>query len=469
MNDQDLLQRIVQRCGEASVVAPQDAAERVLNLRGEKFSAVPLLRPASTDEVVFIVRLAREAGRALVPVGGASGLVDALKTTGDGQWYLSLERMRSIERLDADSRLAVVQAGVVLQTLQDAAAAQGLLFAVDLGARGSATVGGLIATNAGGERVLRFGMMREQVLGLEVVTADGQVLDLMAEVLKNNAGYDLKQLFIGSEGTLGIVTRAVMRLRSAFESHDAAWLALPDLARLPAVLGRLERGLGGTLSAFELMWPAFVDAMCGGEGSPHRCPVGPGAAGHVLIESEGGHAADDHQRFEAVLGELFEDGLIADAMVAQSEADRHALWAIRNDIPRLARQLHPFVAFDVSVTIAQMAALVDELRAALSARWPLARLVVFGHVADNNLHVAAGIGADTPREAKAIAEIVYGAVVARRGSISAEHGIGLDKREALAKHLDAPVLALMQRMKALLDPQGLLNPGKVLAPVAAEA
>lgn len=462
MNEQELLRRIVQHCGEACVVEPTDTAKRVLNLRGETFSAVPLLRPANTDEVVFIVKLAREAGRSLVPVGGASGLVDALKTTGEGQWYLSLERMRQIERLDPDSRLAVVQAGVVLQTLQDAAAAKRLLFAVDLGARGSATVGGMIATNAGGERVLRFGMMREQVLGLEVVTADGQVLDLMAEVLKNNAGYDLKQLFIGSEGTLGIVTRAVVRLRSAFASHDAAWLALPQLARLPTVLARLERGLGGTLSAFELMWPEFVNAMCGGDGSVHRCPVGLDAAGHILIESEGGHATDDHQRFEAVLGALLEEGLIADAMIAQSDADRQALWAIRNDIPRLARHMAPPLAFDVSVAIGQMAGIVDELRTTLTARWPGACLVVFGHVADNNLHIVVNIGADTMRESKAIAEVVYRAVVARRGSISAEHGIGVEKRAALATHLSAPVLEQMRRLKGLMDPHGLLNPGKVL-------
>ncbi|WP_298210337.1 FAD-binding oxidoreductase [Acidovorax sp.] len=464
MTDTELLHRIVRHCGEACVVAPTETAQRTLNLRGEAFSAVPLLRPSSTEEVVFIVKLARQAGRALVPVGGATGLVDALKTTGEGQWYLSLERMRQIERLDADSRLAVVQAGVVLQTLQDAAAAQGLLFAVDLGARGSATVGGLIATNAGGERVLRFGMMREQVLGLEVVTADGQVLDLMAEVLKNNAGYDLKQLFIGSEGTLGIVTRAVVRLRSAFESHDAAWLALPDLERLPAVLTRLERGLGGTLSAFELMWPEFVTAMCGAADSPHRCPVGIEAAGHVLIESEGGHAADDHARFETVLGALLEEGLIADAMIAQSDADRQALWALRNDIPRLARHMFPPVAFDVSVAIGQMAGVVDELRATLTSRWPDARLVVFGHVADNNLHIVVNTGVNTLRESKAIAEVVYRAVVARCGSISAEHGIGMEKRAALATHLPAPVLEQMRRLKALMDPQGLLNPGKVLEP-----
>ena len=462
-SDGPFLERVVQRCGPAAVLSPEDTAQRVLNLRGERFAAAPLLRPASTDEVVFMVQLAREAGRALVPVGGATGLVDALKTTGDGQWYLSLERMRAIERIDPVSRVAVVQAGVVLQTLQDAAAAENLLFAVDLGARGSATVGGLIATNAGGERVLRFGMMREQVLGLEVVTADGQVLDLMAEVLKNNAGYDLKQLFIGSEGTLGIVTRAVLRLRTAFHAHDAAWLALGDLRHVPEVLARLERGLGGTLSAFELMWPEFVDAMCAGPAAPHRRPVGaPDAPAHVLVEAEGGDVASDHERFERVLGELLASGLIADAAIAQSDTERRALWALRNDIPQLVKTFYPPVGFDVSVPVAQMADYVDELRTHLSARWPQARLAVFGHVADNNLHVVVTLGAATLTESKAVAEVVYAGVATRRGSISAEHGVGLEKREALARHLPAPVLEQMRQLKRWMDPEGRLNPGKML-------
>ncbi len=469
-DDQPFLTRILQRCGPAVLVAPEDAALRQLNLRGETFSAVALLRPASTAEVAFIVQIAREAGRALVPVGGATGLVDALKTTCEGQWYLSLERMRRIERIDPNSRVAVVESGVVLQALQDAAADQDMLFAVDLGARGSATVGGLISTNAGGERVLRFGMMREQVLGLEVVTADGQVLDLMAEVRKDNAGYDLKQVFIGREGTLGIVTRAVLRLRPAFRSSDAAWLALSDLDRLPQVLNRLESGLGGTLSAFELMWPDFVNVMTMAPGSKHRCPVGTdGVAAHLLIEAEGGNAESDHERFEGVLERLLEGGLVQDAVVAQSEGERDALWAIRNDIPELVRHMFPPVGFDVSVPVAQMVAYVNELRASLSARWPQARLVVFGHVADNNLHVVVNLGVDTMTHAKAIAELVYQGVVARNGSISAEHGIGLDKREALANHIPAPVLRQMRQLKQWMDPACLLNPGKVLTVAVAEA
>ena len=458
----DALQAIRQRCGAAALVAPADAAGRRISPGGDLLAAVPLLRPAGTDEVAFMVRQVQAAGGALVPLGGASGLAGGLKPVTGQEWYLSLERMRAIEEIDPVSRIVVVQAGVVLQTLQDAVAEQGLLFAVDLGARGSATVGGLVATNAGGERVLRFGMMREQVLGLEVVLADGTVLDLMDRVLKNNAGFDLKQLFIGSEGTLGIVTRAVLRLRPAFAGHDAAFLSLRSLADLPRLLTRLEAGLGGTLSAFELMWPEFLQTMTEGAGAQHRMPLGPGAAGYLLVEAEGGNPETDQTRFMAVLEQLLEDGVIADAAVAQSEAERKGFWALRNDIARLILTWSPLVAFDVSVPIAQMSSYVDDTRAALCLRWPQARLLVFGHVADNNLHLVVTLGAETAAQSAAVGDVVYAGVRARRGSISAEHGIGLDKRDALAISRPQEVMALMRQMKRWLDPHALLNPGKVI-------
>lgn len=459
--DDAVLARIAERCGAAAVVPAAETVTRALNLRGDTFARLPLIRPASTAEVAFVVRLAREAGKSVIPVGGATGLVDALRSATGREWYLSLERMRRIERIEQDSRVAVVEAGVVLQTLQETAAERGLLFAVDLGGRGSATIGGLISTNAGGERVLRFGMMREQVLGLEVVTAKGEVLDLMAEVLKNNAGYDLKQLFIGSEGTLGIVTRAVLRLRPAFVGHHCAMLGL-DLENVPRTLAALERDLGGTLSACELMWPEFIELMTEGADAPHRRPLGTRCEAYLLIEAEGGDPDGDRRRFVEVLESMLEGRLIRDATVAQSEGERQAFWAIRNDIPRLARVLAGGVGFDVSVPIAAMAAYVAELRAAVAQEWPQARVVVFGHVADNNLHIAVTLGSETEAHAKRIADCVYRGVTARRGSISAEHGIGLQKRDALHARLPAPVLALMRQLKSSFDPDGVLNPGKVV-------
>ncbi len=461
MGDDAVLARVVERCGAAAVVPAAETATRLLSLRGDTFAELPMLRPANTAEVAFMVHLAREAKKSIIPVGGATGLVDALRPGTGREWYLSLERMRRIERIEQDSRIAVVEAGVVLQTLQQAAAERGLLFAMDLGARGSATVGGLISTNAGGERVLRFGMMREQVLGLEVVTANGEILDLMAEVLKNNAGYDLKQLFIGSEGTLGIVTRAALRLRPGFGGHHCAMLGL-DLARLPQALARLEQGLGGTLSACELMWPEFLGLMTEQGDAPHRRPLETPCEAYLLVEAEGADPDSDHKRFVQVLETMLEADVIRDAAVAQSEGERQALWAIRNDIPRLSRVLGRPVGFDVSVPIAGMAAYVAELRTALLQSWPQAHLIVFGHVADNNLHIVVTVGPDTEAEAKHIADCVYRGVTARRGSISAEHGIGLQKRDALHARLPEPVLALMRQLKSSLDPDGVLNPGKVV-------
>jgi FAD/FMN-containing dehydrogenase len=356
----------------------------------------------------------------------------------------------------------VVEAGVVLQTLHDAAAAQGLLFPIDLGARGTATIGGLVSTNAGGERVLRFGMMRDQVLGLEVVTADGTILDLMAEVLKNNAGYDLKQLFIGSEGTLGIVTRIALRLRPALARAHTAFAALSSLEYVPAVLAHCENSLSGTLSAFELMWPEFVETMCGGADAPHRAPVELNAACYLLLESEGNDEEADARRFIAALERLMEDGAVVDVAIAQSDSERSAFWAIRAEVGRIIKLWDPAISFDVSVPIAQMLGFVDELRRELIGRWPQARMMTFGHVADNNLHLVISAGPDTKANAKTIAAIVYHGVGARHGSISAEHGIGLDKRDALASQVAEPVLRLMRQLKQTMDPGGLFNPGKVV-------
>jgi len=283
----------------------------------------------------------------------------------------------------------------------------------------------------------------------------------MAEVVKNNAGYDLKQLFIGSEGTLGIVTRAVLRLRSAFAGHHCAMLGL-DLARLPQTLARLEQGLGGTLSACELMWPDFLDLLTEWPCASHRRPLGTRCEAYLLVEAEGGDPDGDHKRFMQVLEAMLEGEVIRDAAVAQSEGERNALWAIRNDIPTLSRVLGRAVGFDVSVPIAAMATYVAELRTALVQDWPQALLVVFGHVADNNLHVVVTIGPDTEVQAKRIADCVYRGVTARHGSISAEHGIGLQKRDALHARLPQPVMALMRQLKSSLDPDDVLNPGKVV-------
>lgn len=460
MDDDAVLRRIEELCGPGSVVPAAEAAGRPLGPLGAvTMPSVPILRPGSTADVVAIMNLARAVGRPLVPLGGASGFASGVAPVTGTEWYLSLERMRRIELIDTDSRYALVEAGVVLQTLQEALAGQRMMFGVDLGGRGSATIGGLIATNAGGERVLRFGMMRENLLGLEVVLADGTVLDLMDRVLKNNAGYDLKQLFVGSEGTLGVVTRAVLRLRPALPAQHTAFVALRSLDTLAALLRRVEQELGGTLSAFELMWPSFYKTMIG----KHRPPLSDGAGAYALIEIEGADPDHDRQRLENVMGGLLDGGLVTDAVLARSEDERHALWAIREDIAYLTRQWSPAAGFDVSVPVARMHDYVQELGQALDVELPGARLLVFGHVADNNLHIAVSPAGPLDAVVKGRIEgLVLGGVVRRQGSISAEHGIGLDKRDALRTHRPPAVLAMMAALKRLLDPHGLLNPGKVI-------
>jgi len=463
MTDAELISRLIAATDPGCVVAPDDARGRPISPQGHQMAAVPILRPASTAQVVSCLQLCAQAGRCLIPLGGGTNYAGSTKPATGHEWYLSLERMNRIEEMDAASRIAVVGAGVILETLQRAAREAGLQFAVDLGGRGSATVGGLISTNAGGERVLRYGMMREQVIGIEVVLADGRIVDLMDRVIKNNAGYDIKQLFIGSEGTIGVVTRAVLRLRPAPISTQTALLALPDIDRAAELINRIEARLGGTLSAFELLWPEFYQTMCGGEATKHRPPVRLDADGYVLMEAEGGNPQTDAETFENMLGELLEEGLIDDAALAQSHAEREAMWQIRNDIPYYVQRAGPGAAFDISVPISQMPDYVRELRASLDTQFPGARATVFGHAADNNLHIGVSWGDKVQAHYDQIAECVYAGVVSRNGSISAEHGIGLDKRLSFHRHKQPAALALMGELKSLLDPNGLLNPGKVLA------
>jgi FAD/FMN-containing dehydrogenase len=424
-----------------------------------------VLRPGSTAEVSRVLALCHRAGAPVVPWGGRTGLVRGAMA--EGALALSLDRMNRIEEIDTGGGTMTVEAGCVLQTACEAAEEKGLFLPLDLGARGSATIGGNIATNAGGNRVIRYGMMRDMVLGLEAVLADGTVLTSMNRLIKNNAGYDLKQLFIGTEGTLGIVTRAVLRLRARPASQDTAFLAVESFDHLPALLRRLERTLGGTLSAFEVMWEDFYKLVTT-EPATGRPPVPHGHPYYVLVEAMGGDQAGDTARFETALMAALEDGLAADAVIAKSQAERNAMWALRDDVAQVLRLGHIF-AFDVSLPIATMESYITEVRAGLAAKWPGYRLAVFGHLGDGNLHLIPGIdGGEEDREA--VEEAIYAPLRSRQGSVSAEHGIGLEKRAYLSWSRTAEEIALMHTLKAALDPKNILNPGKVLeTPATARA
>lgn len=416
-----------------------------------------ILRPRSTEEVSAVLRLAHAAGAPIVPWGGKTGLVDGANA--EGQLALSLELMNRVEAIDVEASTMTVQAGCPLQTACEAAEARHLFLPLDLGSRGSATIGGNISTNAGGNRVLRYGMVREMVLGLEAVLADGTVVSAMSPLIKNNTGYDLKQLFIGAEGTLGVVTRATLRLRPQPLSQDVAVLGVERFDQLPRLLRHLEARLGGALSAFEVMWASFHDLVTTAP-AKGRPPLTGRYPYYVLVETLGADPAADRAQLEAALEAGFAEELIADAALAGSEAQRQGLWALRDDVAQVARN-GPIITFDVSLAISAMESYIAELDAVLQTRWPGISLVVFGHLGDGNLHLIVGLPG--PEARHPIEEVVYGLLRARDGSISAEHGIGLQKREFLPLSRSPTEIAVMRTLKAALDPKNILNPGKIFA------
>ena len=450
---------LIKALGPSAVFTGEAALEKAQGAWMRLGTPRVVVYPASTEEVSSVLRIAHAHGAAVTPWGGRTGLAGGAQA--DGAIALSLERMNRIEEIDTASATMTVQAGCILQVACEAAEAEGLLLPLDLGARGSATIGGNISTNAGGNRVVRYGMMRDMVLGLEAVLADGTVVASMNRLMKNNTGYDLKQLFIGSEGTLGVVTRAVLRLRSAPTSQNTAFVATDTFEQIPRLLRSLDRGLGGGLSAFEVMWPTFYHLVTTppANGAP---PLPQGYPYYVLVEALGGDEAADAERFERVLGQALEDGLIVDAVIAKSGAERARMWALRDDVGQVNRN-GPAVTFDVSLRIADMPAYVAEVDGKLRARWPKVDNYVFGHLGDGNLHLLVWTGEKGPENKKAVEDIVYGPLQAIGGSVSAEHGIGLHKKAYLALSRNPGEIALMKALKQSLDPKGVLNPGKIFS------
>jgi len=422
--------------------------------------AMAIVRPANTEEVSKVLKICQAQGQSVVTHGGVTGLVGGTKA-GPDELVLSLERINDIEPVDTIDRTVTVGAGVQLQKVHDAAEQHDLLFPLDLGARGSATIGGNISTNAGGNSVIRYGMIRDQLLGVEAVLADGTVISSMKGVIKNNTGYDLKQLFIGSEGTLGIVTRAILRLRPLPRSRNTALLAIDSFEKMWKFLQTMDSALGGTLSAFEVMWNDFYQLIVG-DGENHGTPLDSSHKFYVLVESTGGDQESDQVRFERALEEAFEKELVADAVIAQSKQQREDLWAIRDDVENLVKRLFPPIGFDISLSIPRMDAYVEDVRRQLLERWPHSRMVVMGHLGDGNIHLVMTVGSMEADDIHAVEKIVYQALEQRHGVISAEHGIGLEKRDYLGHSRSVQEIALMKTLKHALDPSGILNPGKII-------
>ncbi|MEL7893541.1 FAD-binding oxidoreductase [Vreelandella neptunia] len=447
--------------GPAHVLTGDDVSSRRVDwMTGAPCQAGAIVRPADTEQLSTVMRACYELQQPVVTHGGLTGLVHGAEASSD-ELVISLERLTAIEEIDQVGGTLTVQAGAPLQRVQEAAKEVGLQFPLDLGARGSCTIGGNIATNAGGVRVIRYGMMRQQVLGLEAVMADGRVVSSMNHMLKNNAGFDLKQLFIGSEGTLGIVTRAVLRLQPPTPSEQTAMVACPSFEALTGLLSHMGKALGGGLGAFEVMWQNHYRLLTETLGR-HTPPIATEHPFYVIIDSLGSDAERNANQFSEALESALESELIVDAVIAQSTTQRDGLWAIREDIEGLVKGLAPVLTFDVSLPIADMQRYTDALEAQLTQRWAEAKLVVFGHLGDGNLHISVSVGSAEIEVRREVEAMVYQPLATLGGSVSAEHGIGLEKRPWLSTCRSSAEIELMHTLKQALDPLNLLNRGKVL-------
>jgi FAD/FMN-containing dehydrogenase len=453
----DLLLKIKQIVGDSHVLDATDwaIAEPAWNTHQPCLARAVVL-PADTAEVSEILKLCHADGQSVVPYGGRTNLVQACATT-ENDIALSFERMNRIEETDASARTMIAEAGVTMRQAQDAAEAADLFFPVDIGARDVCAVGGFVSTNAGGNKVIRYGMTRDSVLGLEAVLADGTIVSSMNRYIKNNSGFDLKQLFIGTEGALGVITRVVFRLGTRSTTHNVALVACPDYSSIVKVLQRSQQLLGDNLSGFEVMWDNFyrrATKPLGRQDSPFDEPY----PIYAIIESMGVHPATDDDQFAAALEAIYADDILLDAVLAKSERERTAIWAIRDEVEWLVTDAQNF---DVSLRTLDVEDYVAGVRERLLADLPDAEIATFGHLGDNNLHVSVISNSERADSHDLVEKHIYESLRPYQGAVSAEHGIGLEKKAWLAVTRSEQELAMMRTLKTSLDPGNILNPGKV--------
>ena len=459
---ESIIQQLTQQLGTAKVLSGDALKERYTHIwsMNESLNALAVILPKTTEEVATALKICHANNQGVVVHGGLTNLVGSTETTNGQEVIISMEKMNTIEELDDKSRTMTVQAGVILENVQNAAKEKDLLFPLNYGAKGSAQIGGAISTNAGGLRVLRYGMTRNLVLGIEAVLADGTIISSMKKIIKDNSAYDIKQLFIGSEGTLGVVTRAVLKLVEAPKSRNSAWVGIETYDKVVDFLKFMDSGLAGTLSGFELLWqntfisttspPATVKAPL-----PYDYPY------YVLLESLGSNQEKDQATLEALLAKALDKAMILDAAVAYTESDLNWFWTIREDVAVFIGQCENDQQYDVSIPIPTIGKYVAETVEKLHQIPEVDLVFPLGHVADGNIHFSIGKSKQSDALTTKINDIIYSPLTNLGGSVSAEHGIGLDKRAYLHLCRTPAEIQLMKTLKQAMDPKGILNPGKV--------
>ncbi len=456
--------------GDAYVLTGEAAAPyRIDWMGGTRPEPLAVLRPADTGQVSAILQCASRHATPVVPISGNTGLTHG--TDAGGALLLSLDRLNTIREILPDARVAVVEAGVILANLHEAADAHDLIFPLTFGARGSAMIGGALSTNAGGSNVVRYGSTRGLCLGIEAVLADGRVLDLMSAVHKDNSGYNLRDLLIGAEGTLGIITAAVLKLAPKPRAYVSAMAACPSIAAALTLLHRLQAETANSVEAFELMPGNYIDAHLT-HYPDARAPFEQRHEVNIFLELGALSARDATpdatgavpmaSHLETVLSDMLEAGDILDATVAQNAAQRSEMWARREAAAELTRLHSPVVDNDIAVPLDRMADLIAGIETETRAVDPGIRFLHVAHLGDGNLHFSGWPTTEDPEVHRAINRAVEEVAISLGGSFSAEHGVGLSKRPAMALHKDAVALDVMRSIKAALDPQNILNPGKVL-------
>lgn len=457
----DIIADLTQLLGPERVLKGSALQERHSLYCANAYAGFVLVTPENSVQIAEIMRIAQTYSRPVVLHGGGTGLVDGTASR-PGDVIVSTERLTRVERIDPAQGIASVEAGVTLAELDRALADYGLMVPVDIAARGSCTLGGMAATNAGGARALRYGTMRDNILGMEVVLADGTIVDLTNTLVKNNTGLNLRDLFIGSEGTLGLISRLVLRVVPRPVATATALVACADAQVLTNLIASAKAALSRQLLCFEALWPEYYSFTTAQPGFGAR-PVAEGYGVYALIEIEGEDSSDAQARLMAWLETEMGTGRIEDGTVAQSLSEREAIWRAREDSDAIETGFAANLSYDIGLEANDMAQFVEAYQATMRAHYPNISTFIFGHVGDGNLHVMLGLSGSDLSLRTRLDEVIYGTLsLFPHSTISAEHGIGHEKKSHLSRSKPAEAIALMRQIKFALDPHGLLNPGKML-------